>query len=87
MEGIACRVLYGEPVPNTSASACTPPSNPRCWRELDRRPVRGSAPAEELFMSIMAGGEGPDPYDAYRRLQALAPVLRTQSGALCADKV
>jgi cytochrome P450 len=42
----------------------------------------GSSPAEELFISIMVGGEGPDPYDAYRRLRTLASVLRTQAGAL-----
>ncbi len=42
----------------------------------------GPSPAEELFISIMVGGEGPRTYDAYRRLHALAPVLRTQAGVL-----
>lgn len=83
MEGIALsRPCYGEPVPNTSASTHTPSAQSPMLAGAGSPTVRGSAPAEELFMSIMAGGEGPDPYDAYRRLQALAPVLRTQSGAL-----
>jgi len=38
--------------------------------------------ADELFISIIIGGEGPDPYHAYHRLRAVAPVLRTEGGAL-----
>ena len=38
--------------------------------------------AEELFVSVLLGGEGPDPYGAYHRLRAEAPVLQTQAGAL-----
>jgi len=38
--------------------------------------------AEELFVSILLGGEGAEPYDAYHRLRAAAPVLRTQGGVL-----
>jgi cytochrome P450 len=41
-----------------------------------------SSAAEKLFISIMVGGQGPDPYDAYRRLRSLAPVLYTHLGAL-----
>lgn len=45
-------------------------------------PAKPMGSAEELFVSILTGAEGPDPYDAYHRLRAMAPVLRTQAGVL-----
>jgi cytochrome P450 len=66
-------------VPDTPATAPAPSST-----ATGPAPTSTAAapPAEELFVSILLGGEGPDPYGAYRRLRAAAPVLRTQGGAL-----
>jgi len=45
-------------------------------------PTAAPAQAEELFVSILLGGEGADPYPAYHRLRAAAPVLPLQAGAV-----
>jgi len=75
-------------VPDTPATAPAPssPATAPAPSSTAAGPAPSSTaaapPAEELFVSILLGGEGPDPYGAYRRLRAAAPVLRTQGGAL-----
>jgi cytochrome P450 len=45
-------------------------------------PAVTSSPPEELFASVLLGGEGADPYPAYHRLREAAPLLRLQGGVL-----
>ncbi len=62
-------------MPHTPATAPAPQSAP----PQSSGPV---SPAEELFIAILLGGVGADPYGAYHRLRTEAPVLRMQGGPL-----
>ncbi|MGE5292485.1 MAG: cytochrome P450, partial [Micromonosporaceae bacterium] len=41
-----------------------------------------AATAEELFISVLLGGEGENPYPAYHSLRETAPLLRLQAGGI-----
>ena len=64
--------------PESTAPESTAPPEPAV-PPASTAPV---SPPEELFISVLLGGVGPDPYGAYHRLRTEAPVLRTQGGAL-----
>lgn len=48
---------------------------------MPERPLT-SATAYQLFVSVLSGQAGPDPYPAYRRLRESTPVLRGPDGGI-----